>query len=370
MPKRGEKDFEPNGTNLQTQVLKESRNAMYTALQGERGHYGKAHITATWFGDVGKARVDVAKGPHFTTIGKSDSSGKVWLLPEELVYLVERGSLECFFEQGAPMSLQAVYSVCIKQSGDLEKLQVYTYLKKLGFIVMRAPSYSSEYSCIYNSPYKVVPKKETFYNIFSLCLLNAQTNFYSIFFESLRTASKYYSPLKLYVPKPFKFILERPVYRDYSSIYDDLDIIPFHEPPHSNIIENPFTTPEPEAPYRVAFNVWKPSASTFKKSSPPQPDFRVAVISSRDNRVPTLQQTLSLLNSAPVTEDGYSVTRKKEIRIRSQTWELKDGWRNVILAVIDAGVISFTKVTDPGFGGQRIYVKPSNQKKKTSGQKK
>lgn len=44
LPKRGEKDFEPNGTNIQATALAESRNAMYTALQGERGHAGYVAI--------------------------------------------------------------------------------------------------------------------------------------------------------------------------------------------------------------------------------------------------------------------------------------------------------------------------------------
>lgn len=36
--KRGEKDFEPDGTGTQESLLAGSRAAMYDALQGERKH--------------------------------------------------------------------------------------------------------------------------------------------------------------------------------------------------------------------------------------------------------------------------------------------------------------------------------------------
>lgn len=364
LPKRGEKDFEPNGTALQQDVLRDSRNAMYAALNGERGHAGKLHVTAVWHSDVRKAAVDFAKGPHFNTLGKSDSTGTAWLHPEELIYLVERGSLECFFPQGAPMSLQAAYAAAISNHGDLERLQVYTYLKKLGFIVMRAPSYENDYPTLDNSPYKVVkPIKSMTFNLYHCA--SAANSLVSSFLRSSTFVGA--SPLLL-----------KPRYFNYPRIYDDLDIIPFHKPPHSNILDEPLDAHEPEYPYRIAFNIWKPTAGKFKKSNPPPPDFRVAVVSTRDTRAPTLAQSLALLNTTPVTETEYmapSTSKKKKAleaaaaakasgkpimpQKRNQTWVLKDGWRNVVLAVIDAGVISFTKIADTGFGEEHVYMLPS-----------
>lgn len=374
LPKRGEKDFEPNGTALQSDALHDSRQAMYAALRGERGHAGKLHITATWHQDLRRAAVAVPKGPHFNTIGKSDSSGTVWLLPEELIYLVERGSIECFYPQGAPMSLQATYAACITSQGDLERLQTYTYLKKLGFIVQRALSYEEDYSLVENSPYKLVPSKRTIhsvlYSYMSASILSAHQWYRTTSFLGVSHAQLSTSPKQI--------ILNKPIYSSYDQIYDDLDIIPFHAPPHSNTLPTPHTTVEPKYPYRVAFNVWKPTAGTFKKSNPPAPDFRVAVVSMRDSRVPTLAQSLALLDSVPVTETEFIApnnSRKKRAleaaaaakasgkpslpRKRDQTWTLKDGWRNVILAVIDAGVISFTKMADSGFGEERVRQGPA-----------
>jgi hypothetical protein len=39
IPKRGEKDFEPDGTNKQQRILQEGREAMYAALSFEAGLY-------------------------------------------------------------------------------------------------------------------------------------------------------------------------------------------------------------------------------------------------------------------------------------------------------------------------------------------
>jgi hypothetical protein len=37
IPKRGEKDFEPDGTNKQERILQEGREAMYSALSFDTG---------------------------------------------------------------------------------------------------------------------------------------------------------------------------------------------------------------------------------------------------------------------------------------------------------------------------------------------
>ena len=39
IPKRGEKDFEPDGTNKQQNLLQEGREAMYAALSFKAGLY-------------------------------------------------------------------------------------------------------------------------------------------------------------------------------------------------------------------------------------------------------------------------------------------------------------------------------------------
>lgn len=96
------------------------------------------------------------KGNLFKTIGRADRWNRVWLLPEEALYLLERGSLDIRWpaswtgcEEGGdtedttiPMSLQAAYA-CLIGSGGLtvERFSVYTGLKRLGYSIFRAPGW-------------------------------------------------------------------------------------------------------------------------------------------------------------------------------------------------------------------------------------
>ena len=68
----------------------------------------------------------MAKGMHFKSMGQADKAGVVWLEREEVVYLVERGGVECWWEEGIPMSLQGCYAECLGTVGDgaVERYQV------------------------------------------------------------------------------------------------------------------------------------------------------------------------------------------------------------------------------------------------------
>jgi tRNA-splicing endonuclease subunit Sen54 len=75
--------------------------------------------------------------------------------------------------------------------------------------------------------------------------------------------------------------------------------------------------------------------------------------------MPTLAQTIALFESVPADE---SIESKNMIQ------RLKEGWRSVILAVVEAGVISFFRLADVGFGEEKIYLNiPSNNRKNRSG---
>lgn len=117
---------------------------MHDALCGERKHSSKSHVEGIWRPEKQLCEVGVHKGPHFKTVGKADSGGKMWLLPEETIYMVERGNLECWWEEGVPMSLQAAYASCLEACGGLERYQVYAYLKRAGYILQRADTFSDD----------------------------------------------------------------------------------------------------------------------------------------------------------------------------------------------------------------------------------
>lgn len=312
LPKRGEKDFEPDGTQVQSAILQESRDAMYKALSGERKHSAKNHVTATWFKNLGMAKVDAVRSSHFSSMGKADSNGVVWLLPEEVVYLVERGSMECWYPEGVPMTLQAVYASCIRSPGDLERLQVFSYLKKAGFIVLRAGDDLSTFN----------PE-----------IVTKGFNLREYWQSGLQLLKKMHS-------KP----------RTFESMFQTLELIPYHRPPHHPVTLSPN---KGSSLHRIDFIAWKPSATNFKKTNPPPPDYYISVIDAREHSMPDLSSVERLFNSVPVNEKTASLT---------QTQRLKEGWRNVILSIVDSGLISFFKISDISFGEEKVYVKPPKPK--------
>ncbi|KAG9125703.1 tRNA-splicing endonuclease subunit sen54 [Ceratobasidium sp. 392] len=121
IPKRGEKEFEPaagGATALQSHVLSKSRNAMFDALRGSRGA-----------SRIARAHVLVARGTHFSMLGHSavrqtnltnvesnKPQKRLELMPEEALYLMERGSLFCWRESEAPDAL----STHLNDTPDLE----------------------------------------------------------------------------------------------------------------------------------------------------------------------------------------------------------------------------------------------------------
>lgn len=135
---------------------------MYSALKaGEaRQHSSKSYNKATWHPDIQVASMDVqgAHGVQFQTTGRySSERHRIELLPEETLYLVERGGLECWTEEGIAMSTQHVWAVTFGggslsleqyqvrsySSSTYKKaligtIQVYAYLRRLGYSVHRA----------------------------------------------------------------------------------------------------------------------------------------------------------------------------------------------------------------------------------------
>lgn len=101
--------------------------------------------------------VAIPKGQYFKTLGQADRWGRIWLLPEEALYLLERGTLDIRWprcavgegdeddieDSGIPMSLQAAYACLVGRGGlTMERFSVFTGLRRLGYSVFRAPAWS------------------------------------------------------------------------------------------------------------------------------------------------------------------------------------------------------------------------------------
>lgn len=227
---------------------------MHDALNGERKHTNKVHVQATWRTEKELAEVSIARGSHFKSVGKADSSGTVWLLPEETIYMVERGGLECWWEEGVPMTLQGVYASCLEACGGLERYQVYAYLRRAGYILLRAPTWGSD-----------VPQ-QSFYD--------PHPSTYATNGPSVGLFKSLFRAVFASRPPPNGPLVPDAAYTSYSDIYAKLAIIPSHHPAKG--VAEP-TSAATEYPFRVAYNVWKPQPH-FKKSDPGEPDFRLAVV--------------------------------------------------------------------------------------------
>lgn len=163
LPKRGEKSFEPYGTHAQSSRLAASRAAMHDQLAVGRAHNPKNHMLALYDPATNTAAVLRPKSQHFLTMGRV-RGGRLWLLPEETLYLLERGTLDVRWpvegkwrvgdeeegEEGVPMSLQGAYAAFVGMEMEdglegwrltLEKYVVYAGLKKAGYTVLRAEGY-------------------------------------------------------------------------------------------------------------------------------------------------------------------------------------------------------------------------------------
>ena len=95
----------------------------------------------------------------------------------------------------------------------------------------------------------------------------------------------------------------------------------------------------------VTYHVFKAS-TPYTKRAPPPPDFHVVVMPARSTPLPTLCQLDDLMSRVP-----YDPPQKDKPLYQ----KLKHGYRNLVLAVVDEGVTSYTRLSDAGFGLEKIY---------------
>lgn len=174
IPKRGEKDFEPTGFGGQSKLLDRSREAMFTAVSGQRSVGSRSLVRAIWNPKLRRARLLDVQGKIFETVGVirretvQNGEGKMVtktyneLLPEEALFLAERGSLQIYTQNNTqgkekeeegerelvPMSLQQAFAALMLPSTESsrvidepltrESYLIYAYLKRLGYVVQRA----------------------------------------------------------------------------------------------------------------------------------------------------------------------------------------------------------------------------------------
>ncbi|KAF8694689.1 hypothetical protein AX14_001939 [Amanita brunnescens Koide BX004] len=432
IPKRGEKEFEPRaqgvasqdgpsvstttstGTALQQHILNRAREAMFNALRAPRTISSKTISHGVWYPNLSRTHVVVARGVHFSNMGHSaprasyddvSVAGKIQkrleLLPEEAIYLIERGSMLCWkalpigdntpeitaaiYEgpiPGVPMSVQQVYTEMIGRDGlTAEKLQVYTYLKRLGYVVMRTEPLDPFYPTppVLSDTQQLAPSvsQRIFARIRRLvsCFVRLLTR-NSIF--------DWWHPIKL-----GGWLSHN---NNHKYIFESLRFIPAgHKTPLFQ--SKARTTHATDSPYRIFYNVYKPN-TPFKKSAPGKPDFQVVVVDARTTRLPSLHELTSVFgqlpdaipqaprrrgpNSTQEKKNDTSLPSSTPPAISWSSWflhfiqkrlflfspmkfgaatlprqnpfaSLKMGKRIIVIAAVDSGSISFFRFGQGGF---------------------
>jgi len=309
-------------------------------------------------------------GRHVSGAGKDQAGGqKLWLLPEEALFLVERGSLDLWwpskpieelfpapaeeeegkdgggregedqvppmddddYDTGVPLSLQAAYSLLIGHDGErgkisLQKYQVYANLKRNGYHVLRAAS----------APRPLRPSSATTHG--SPLPKAIWPWLFSFLFSSNERER---------TPPPRIGPLVRPgFYRSYKSIYEQINIIPRHKP-----VPDPPSPPQPRDPFRIHFHVWRSGVARWSKARPPPPDFYLAATDAQASGVPTMEQITALLEAAPWAPPD----RERFPGPGGLYPRLKHGYHNVLVAVVDHGVVNYMRFADGAFGEETLW---------------
>lgn len=281
--------------------------------------------------------------------GKEKMHAHVQLLPEEALYLIERGSMFCrkasssdyslapeAFEQAIPMTLQEAYAEMIgKEDTTLERYlvnsfcliprifqalnvicKVFSYLKRLGYIVTRAQP-PSEF-------YPKAQKSDLFLKAKTTPLISRLFHFVTRPLHSL-----FSSTLDWWKPLPLtgffrrftttyceSFLLKSNSWPEHTlsaSMFARLRLfklgfsLPLHRSPQQD---------EPDTPYKVFYNLYKPGVA-FAKTNPRPPDFQIVVVkyvislapasvtrrlrqySARTTPMPTLHELSNLFDELP-----------------------------------------------------------------------
>lgn len=358
---------------------------MHTALSFQRVHAPKRYNVAHYHPETNMAYTVDPKGPLFKSMGKvfpanedplgfrDGRSNRLWLLPEEVLYLLERGNIDVRWpvddddeedSLGVPMSLQGAYAAFLGREGEVngsltfERYSVYAGLKRTGYSVHRAPSWDGPGDVPGEDCFPPLPT-----STWGLGLLTAGWRRLFASQTSATEAQQKEGPLappglyRSYGP----FCLDYPDYQMLTlvgDVYRRLALVPGYDP-----AVRAEHGPQPTDPaFRITYHLWKPGSATYKKTDPGPPDFRIAVIDARETTVPTLAQLGALLDTTPYRPPKPDAPPYAKFR---------NGHKNVILAIVDQGVTSYLRFADSGLGREKLYKRqgPGPNQKRGGGQR-
>ncbi|XP_031211017.1 tRNA-splicing endonuclease subunit Sen54 isoform X3 [Mastomys coucha] len=138
LPQRshGPKDFLPDGSEAQAERLRLCRQELWQLLAEERVERLGSLVAAEWRPEEGFVELTSPAGKFWQTMGYSEE-GRQRLHPEEALYLLECGSIQLFY-QDLPLSIQEAYQLLLTEDTlSFLQYQVFSHLKRLGYVVRR-----------------------------------------------------------------------------------------------------------------------------------------------------------------------------------------------------------------------------------------
>ncbi|XP_059509806.1 tRNA-splicing endonuclease subunit Sen54 isoform X2 [Stegostoma tigrinum] len=132
----GQKDFIPDHSEEQMERLRVCREEQWQLLSEERVERLGSLIKAEWKPQESIVELKSNAGKFWHTMGHVEH-GKQLLYPEEALYLLECGSIQIYYRE-LPLSIQESYEILLSaRTIPLEQYQVYSHLKRLGYVIMR-----------------------------------------------------------------------------------------------------------------------------------------------------------------------------------------------------------------------------------------
>ncbi|GEQ69792.1 hypothetical protein JCM33374_g3466 [Metschnikowia sp. JCM 33374] len=394
LPKRSEKFFDQDGSDVQQSRLDHARDQMYLALSHIRGHHAKQLLVGVWIPSENRAFIPHAKGSFFKDMGtphiykaKKRLQG-LWLNEIEAVYLTERGSLVMYlandyfldfmdddrfsfdYETLTHLSLAHLQAFAFSVDSDiLDKYHVFALLKRLGYSVMEFRDHSSEYAAHEQTPNCMMKQPGSL--ITSAISLITSAKSYAV---HLGTLSRMFCA---------SLLPNRNHYFNFTQVFQSLAFSTIH--PTSEVSVPPHIV---DPRYRIVFNVWKPSPK-FSKKNPPRPDFQLGVLNTSKVKFPDLSSIQASWNelhsdlcSRKINKDkiqtanskpkNSSFVTKKELNLKKKADReskldpklrernnylkardkmLKQGstGRSTVFAIIDDGIVNFTMFNETDF---------------------
>jgi len=180
------------------------------------------------------------------------------------------------------MSVQQAFAEMIgREELTLERYQVYAYLKRLGFILMRAEPPTPEYPVALTASLPATqpqPVSRRLTGFFS-CIVSKVISVARLFHRV-----DWWKRLQLHRQKT-------------THIFNALRFIPCG---HTLPLYRPELSPKlcAPSPYKIFFHVYKPS-TPFRKTAPPAPDFHIVIVDARTTSMPSLQELTALFGALP-----------------------------------------------------------------------